>query len=236
MNNSFHEIKKRMHDFCLYLLAIFCIGFVSCQHAVKYPEPVRENIEWCRVWLPNANQSELPRVLLIGDSIVVGYYPEVENQLQDKAYIGYLATSRSVCDPTFFDELRVVLKQYKYDVIHFNNGLHGWGYSEEQYQQGLEHLVAVLHKQAPNSQLIWAHSTPHNLGDQLTQLEPKNQRIYDRNQIATKIMQEANIPINDLFSLCYGKSEIYSSDRVHFKDEGKKLQAMNVVDSIQNKL
>ena len=59
----------------------------------------RESIEWLDVWVPQANQEELPRVLLIGDSITRGYYPGVESRLKGKASCARLATSKSLCDP-----------------------------------------------------------------------------------------------------------------------------------------
>jgi len=41
--------------------------------------PAREAIEWCDIWISHANETNLPRVLLIGDSIARDYYPEVES-------------------------------------------------------------------------------------------------------------------------------------------------------------
>ena len=43
--------------------------------------PAREAIEWCDIWISHANETNLPRVLLIGDSIARDYYPEVEKRL-----------------------------------------------------------------------------------------------------------------------------------------------------------
>src|SRR6185503_2939170 len=58
--------------------------------------PAREAIEWCDIWITHANETNLPRVLLIGDSIVRDYYPEVEKRLGGKAFVARLATSRFV--------------------------------------------------------------------------------------------------------------------------------------------
>src|SRR5690349_15909760 len=55
--------------------------------------PAREAIEWCDIWISHANETNLPRVLLIGDSIARDYYPEVEKQLAGKAFVARLATS-----------------------------------------------------------------------------------------------------------------------------------------------
>jgi len=36
-------------------------------------QPLREDIEWLDVWMPNTNEKKLPRVLLVGDSITRAY-------------------------------------------------------------------------------------------------------------------------------------------------------------------
>ena len=118
------------------LLPLLLIAqFIPAQF-VSADEPVRERIEWMDVWITDAEKSELPRVLLIGDSITRGYFSPVEKRLAGKAYCARLTTSKCVADPSFVNEVQLLLKQYKFDVIHFNNGLHGWGYTEEQYKQG----------------------------------------------------------------------------------------------------
>src|SRR5258705_13861017 len=86
----------------------------------------RESIEWCDIWISHANETNLPRVLLIGDSITRDYYPEVEKHLVGKAYVARLATSRFLTDPVLAKEIALVLEGTKFDVIHFNNGMHGW--------------------------------------------------------------------------------------------------------------
>src|SRR6478736_10232111 len=100
---------------------------------LKAPPPARESIEWCDIWISHANETNLPRVLLIGDSIVRDYYPEVEKRLAGKAFVGRLTTSRFVADKVFLKEIESVLSGAKFDVILFNNGMHGWQHSELEY-------------------------------------------------------------------------------------------------------
>jgi len=52
-----------------------------------------------------------------------------------------------------------MMKQYKFSAIHFNNGLHGWGYSEEQYRDELLKTVAAGKKHSDGTKLIWATTT-----------------------------------------------------------------------------
>jgi hypothetical protein len=109
----------------LYILLVFLMTtqFVSAE------EPIRERIEWADIWVTDANKNDLPRVLLVGDSITRGYFAEVEKHLAGKAYCARLTTSKCVSDPSFADEVQLLLKHYNFAVIHFNNGLHGWGYT-----------------------------------------------------------------------------------------------------------
>jgi len=81
------------------LISALCLaaGFASSVAAAK-PDaapPAREAIEWCDIWISHANETSLPRVLLIGDSIVRDYYPEVEKRLVGKAFPILIETIRA---------------------------------------------------------------------------------------------------------------------------------------------
>jgi hypothetical protein len=104
----------------------------------------REPIEWIRLWLPNADKKDLPQVLLLGDSIAQAYFEDVSADLKGKAYVGYLTSSLSVGDPMLPQQIALVLKNYRFDVIHFNNGLHGKGYTEEEYARYFPQFVKTI--------------------------------------------------------------------------------------------
>lgn len=195
-------------------------------------EPIRERIEWIDIWITDADKDELPRVLLVGDSITRGYFGDVEKHLDGKAYCARLTTSKCVSDPTFNDDLELMLKQYKFSVIHFNNGLHGWGYSEDQYRDGLAKAVGAVKEHAGGAKLIWASSTPMREKADLQQFTEQTKRVKARNAIAAEIMEEAGIPTDDLFSLVEEHPEWHSTDGVHFNGQGTAAQAKQVAESI----
>jgi hypothetical protein len=85
-------------------------------------------------------------VLLIGDSITRAYGKAVEANLKGKAYVGRMATSKSLGDPALLGEVALVLQEQRLDVIHFNNGMHGDGYSEEQYAAALPARIEMLRR------------------------------------------------------------------------------------------
>lgn len=101
----------------------------------------REYLEWTDVWLPGAERADLPHILIIGNSITKGYTPKVEKALEGRAYVGRFSNSKCLGDPALLDELESVLKHNKFDIIHFNNGLHGAGYSEEEYDKAFPKLI-----------------------------------------------------------------------------------------------
>jgi hypothetical protein len=96
----------------LSLLAALPISLTAADTAT----PSREAIEWCDIWISHANETNRPRVLLIGDSITRDYYPEVEKKLAGKAFVARLATSRFLADPVLLKEIALVLDQMRFDV------------------------------------------------------------------------------------------------------------------------
>ncbi len=200
------------------------------------PKISREAIEWCNIWIPEANTSELPRILLIGDSITQGYYPKVAELLKGKASVARLTTSKSVGDPALLAEVALVLQQYPFDVVHFNNGLHGWGYTEEQYKTHFPELLATIKKHAPGAKLVWATITPMRNRDNLAEVSPQTERVKQRNQIALEQITQAGIPVNDLFSLVDGHAAYYSPDGVHFNGQGIQVEAAQVAEHLLKQL
>ena len=192
----------------------------SAAPAADPPRVVRENIEWLDVWVPGNAVKDQPRVLLIGDSITRGYYKTVEDKLKGKAVVCRLATSKSLGDPGLLDEVKLVLGQAKFDVVHFNNGMHGWGYTEDEYAKAIPELVATIRKSAPGAKLVWASTTPVRVNGKVDQLAPKTDRVKARNKSAAEVMTKDKIPTNDLFALVADKPELFSNDGVHLNAKG----------------
>ena len=142
------------------LLFIIGLSPLAGVQAADFPASARESIEWCDIWISHANETNLPRVLLIGDSITRDYYGKVEKQLEGKAYVGRLASSAFISDPALLKQIEMILNEYKFAVVHFNNGMHGWQHSEKEYEQAFPKFLATIQKCAPKAKLIWANTTP----------------------------------------------------------------------------
>jgi hypothetical protein len=216
-------------------LLILCTSFTAHAQQLAFADKakiMREDIEWLDVWVPDTTVTTLPRVLLIGDSITRAYYPFVEEGLKGRAVVARLATSKCAGDPALIKEVSLVLSQYGFDVIHFNNGMHGWGYTEEEYGVGLKKLVRALKKGAPNAKLIWATTTAVRSTTDLNRLDAKTERVQARNRIAAQIMSKEGISTDDLFALVADRPDYYRADGVHSNEEGGKAEANRVTVAI----
>lgn len=208
-----------------------CLGLVCllpiCQGNAQETAPtsasgiVREEIEWLDVWIPGNSNTQLPKVLLVGDSITRGYYGAVETALKGKAIVCRLTTSKSLGDPGLIEEVHLILSQTKYDIVHFNNGLHGWGYSEKEYEKGFVELLKTFKKDAPGAKLIWATTTPMREPGK-DQFQAKTGRIKARNAIAATLTNKEGIATNDLFGFLEEKPAFWSGDGVHLNGNGTK--------------
>jgi lysophospholipase L1-like esterase len=175
-------------------------------------------------------------VLLIGDSITRAYYPEVEKKLAGRAYVARLSSSAFISDPALLQQIEMVLGSTKFDVIHFNNGMHGWQHSEEEYGAAFPRFLKTIQRGAPAAKLIWANTTPLRISP--TNAAPQqatDARIAARNDIALKFVAAKKIPVDDQFSIALGHPE-YHSDNVHFNGRGIALQAAQVADTIAQAL
>lgn len=218
------------------ILTLVVLSFGSIPVPAAEPHVVREDIEWLDVWMPDTNVHDLPRVLLIGDSITRAYNKPVEARLKGKAYVSRIATSKSLGDPVLLEEVTLVLRQQKFDVIHFNNGMHGFDYTEEEYATAWPRLLALLRRYQPQAKLIWATTTDVRVKDQINQVAPRTDRVIRRNALTVSLAQKQNIPIDDLFTLVKDHPEYHVADGVHFNPQGVEVQAAQVAASIEKLL
>jgi hypothetical protein len=192
---------------------------------------IPEEIEWTWEVRPSHPDPKLPNVLLLGDSITRAYYPDVLHGLDRHANVYLFATSASVGDPRLPDEIRQFynMESIRFGVVHFNNGMHGWGYSEEQYKKAFPDLVKVVRSIAPGGRLIWATTTPVKSD---ASNGASNPRIDARNQIANAFVGSRSIAVDDQHALMSHHSDLHT-DSVHFNDTGASIQAAQVVAGVE---
>lgn len=189
------------------------------------------------------SQHALPRVLIIGDSISIGYFEPTVELLKGKA-IAHHNPGNAQHTANGLKRLKEWLGEAKWDVIHFNHGLHDLKYVDEngkntsiekgrqqipidQYEKNLEAIAKELKK--TGAKLIFATTTPVPDG---TQIRAKGDaKRY--NAVAEKVMSKYDIAVNDLYSFALPRlKEIQREQNVHFNQHGSYLLAEQVAKSI----
>jgi hypothetical protein len=181
----------------------------------------------------------LPRVLLIGDSISIGYTLFTRSLLHGKANVHRIPVNGG---PTIngLENLDHWLGSGKWDVIHFNWGLHDLRLDEgkhqvtiETYEKNLQDLVGRLKR--TGAALIWASTTP--APDAEVTPPRKNSDVIAYNIVAKRVMDENGIAINDLYAVAFPRlDEIQRPANVHYTEPGYEVLADRVAASIRSAL
>jgi acetyl esterase/lipase len=171
---------------------------------------------------------KLPRVLLIGDSVSRGYTQAVRQALQGTANVHRAPAN---CGPTAsgLKHLDVWLGEGKWDIIHFNFGIHDRNTPIADYSQRLEQIVARLQK--TGARVIWGSTTP--IPDTADGKQTAAS-IVERNRVAAEIMQRHQIAIDDLFAaITPHLAELQNPNDVHFNAKGYEFLGQQVAASIR---
>lgn len=212
------------------LLLLLLLGFVAIANAqqpdaAKPQRPARKpDASLAKI----ADEPGLPRVLIIGDSISMGYTLPTRELLRGKANLHRIPRNGGSTK----DGLQYIagwLADGKWDVIHFNWGLHDlkhWKDGKldpagpevstlEEYEKNLRDLVKKM--KVTGAKLVWASTTPvpEGSGGRDANAELKY------NEAAARVMKDEGIPTDDLHALCKPKlAEWQLPANVHFKPEG----------------
>jgi acyl-CoA thioesterase-1 len=186
---------------------------------------------------PIPDDPALPRVLIIGDSISMGYTQPVRDLLKGKANVHRIPENGG---PTKngMAKIDVWLGKDKWDVIHFNWGIHDLKYMPDEkrqvepadYEKNLRALVAKM--KATGAKLIWATTTPIPSGE----LNPPRRfgEVSEYNAIAQRVMSENGVTIDDLNTAITPQlAKLQNPKDVHYSAEGSKFLAAEVAKSIE---
>ena len=182
----------------------------------------------------------LPRVLLIGDSISMGYTIPVRELLRGKANVHRIPANGG---PTTrgLEDLDAWLGPGQWDVIHFNFGLHDLKLMEDgthqvsiaDYRRNLRKIIERLRK--TGAVLIWATTTPVPEGRLNPPRRSSDVPVY--NTAAQKVIEGNGIAIDDLYAIA--EPHLIAWQRpanVHYTEEGYQGLAQAVANSIERAL
>jgi len=198
---------------------------------------------WYGLQADEAGQNPLPEVLIIGDSISLGYTPHVVDMLRGKARVRH-SPGNSQHTATGLRKLDRWLGDHSWDVIHFNWGLWDLCYrhpesrvqghrdkvrgklttSLEQYEKNLDRLTAQLAQ--TGAVLIWGHTTVVPAGE----AGRKTGDDQKYNAAAARVMKKYGVRINDLNTLTRAfQPELFTAPgNVHFTKDGSHRIAQQV--------
>ncbi|HEY3332648.1 MAG TPA: SGNH/GDSL hydrolase family protein [Capsulimonadaceae bacterium] len=198
---------------------------------------------------PLDQSEELPTVLIVGDSISLGYTEHVRELLAGKVDV-YRVPDNAGPSSYGVAHVRewVAITPGRWNVIHFNFGLHdiklapglahdpypgGHQVTEGQYASNLREMISVF--ASTGARLIYATTTPVPTG----KLDPPRQ-VGDEaayNAIATGIAGEHGIVVNDLYSLAKCQLDIIQQrENVHFTDDGYRVLGAQVAAFVEEEL
>ena len=186
----------------------------------------------------------MKKVVLIGDSIRMGYQQVVQRELADVAEF-ILPDKNGGNSRNVLANLDAWAVETAPDLIHINCGLHDLKHefdAEEnavplgEYTQNVGQILDRL-TQETQAQIVWAKTTPVN------QDWHHDNKPFDRfeadvrayNEAAVAAAQERDIPVNDLYKVIMdaGRDALLRPDGVHFTEEGSELLGNAVADFIR---
>ena len=201
-------------------------------------------------------QESPSRVLIIGDSISLGYTPVLQGMLHGQVEIsrppnrngGWINCQGTDFGVEMIDEW---LAADDFDVIHFNFGLHDLKHVHpetgqnstdpthpqqsdiEQYEQNLREIVSKL--KATGAKLIFATTTPYP--DKPSGPLRRADQPAKYNEVALEIMKENDVRVNDLHGLVLPRmEELLLPNNVHFRPSANVVLAEQVANEIKNAL
>ena len=183
--------------------------------------------------------ARLPRVLLIGDSILNGYQAKATRLLAGKANVDLWVNpyNQSAHVNKLLGE---VLDNGPYDVVVFNMGLHGWQSGRIKpgtFEPLMKGYVEVLKTKLPKAKLLWASSTPVTVKGAPSEINQEiNPNIVEQNRLAAKVMAEMGVPVVDFYGLLVEKRELARGDMFHWTSPAYDLIAQAAVDAILREL
>jgi len=188
----------------------------------------------------------LPNILLVGDSISMGYTVDVRQMFSGKANVYRIQGNGGDAVRFLTNYQRYLGAGTDWDLVHFNWGLHDIvrqapdntydssyppRYTPEQYRENLTNCIGIL--KSTGAHLIWASTTPvpsnstgRVTGDEVT-----------LNAVAADLMTAHDIEINDLYALMAAHPEDHNGPgNVHFTGVGYYRMAQQIAQVIENKL
>ncbi len=193
----------------------------------------KEIFEWINSWCDFAHNDDLPRVLLVGDSICQGYQQAVRDLLRGVCYVDFFADTYAVDSKIYRILFKTFYEDSKYDLVHFNHGLHGGHMRASTYKNQLEKLLT----KTVTCKLVLATSTiVYDEGNKKVNKTWKK-LVNARNAALYEIAERHGYEVNDLYTLSTEIPKQYrNQDGVHYLAPGYETLAKQVAETVKKSL
>jgi len=190
----------------------------------------------------NPSIKKLPVVLLVGDSIRIGYAPMVKQQLANKAIVKWPDEN---CEDSgkILNNIEKYIEVNKPDLIYINCGLHdikserGTNNKKipiETYENNLNKIISII--KSKNIKILWATTTPviEEWNNKIQSFDRLNKDIIQYNAIASKVMFSQGIRVIDHYQVIEkaDKQAAFKKDGVHYTDKGSEILSAKVSQEI----
>ena len=184
----------------------------------------------------------MKNIVLIGDSIRMGYERTVQHELQGYASV-WGSTENGGTSQNVLDHLDEWVLSKQPDIVHVNAGIHDitadldsmiYRVTLDSYRRNVEEILRTIQEKT-QSRLIWATTTPV-IGPRTGMLNiRRNEDVRAYNEAAVGVAQVLGVEIDDLYAVTMqsNPNEIVTPDGVHFTDEGSVLLGKAVADFLR---
>lgn len=194
----------------------------------------------------------MKRVLLLGDSIRMGYDKKVREILKDEIEVVFAEEDNGrFAAYTLWQANQFFKNCGCFDLVHWNNGY--WDMNIEapmteaihpidEYVHFLKRIIRLIRQNG--AKIIFATTTPiykpgaamDNTGTSGS-LQYNNDWVVEYNEAACRLMEKENIVVNDLYSLCLKGPMYYKcEDMLHLTEEGYWEAARQTAECIRKTL
>ena len=234
-------VKESVLVFLVCLIAVMAAGKEN-KKDVKKDSPAQPAVS-------SEEKSAKKRVLILGDSTSMRYAPIMRKIYPEVDIVRPRGNHQGTV--TALKNLERWLGKDKWDVIHFNFGLHDFKHMDpdtgkpsnnqehpfwvppEQYRENLEKIVKRLQK--TGAVLIFATTTPVPPDEHYRVIDNRMSPVY--NKIALEIMKEHDVVINDLYNYILPNLAKWQQKKdVHFHKLGSTKIAEKIKETIKTAL
>lgn len=193
-----------------------------------------------------------PKILIIGDSISIGYTPFVQNELKGRADV-YHNPGNAKHTGTGIENIEKWIGDQQWDIIQFNWGLWDLCYRHpdsklygqrdkvngklthtvEEYATNLDSIIGKI-KAKSKAKLIFV-TTTHIPDEEAGRFQQDALRY---NEAAKRIMKEHNILVNDIYEQSTAIHQKYGigSDDVHYSKQGYRKLGQLITDFLKREM